>query len=129
MRVLLADDQAALRSAVRLLLEHESGITIVAEAPDASTLLADAPHLRPDLVLLDWELPGLDGFSSARSVLESLYTSCPRLQVIVLSGRPEAGRLALASGATTFVSKADPPERLLDALRRAKEQDENRRHG
>lgn len=129
MRVLLADDQAALRSAVRLLLEHEPGVTIVAEAPDASTLLADALHLRPDLVLLDWELPGLDGFSSARSVLESLYTSCPRLHVIVLSGRPEAERLALASGATTFVSKADPPERLLDALRRAKEQGENRRHG
>jgi len=120
MRVLVADDQSALRSAVRLLLEQEPGVNIVGEVADAQSLLAQAAGVRPDLVLLDWELPGLQGAQSARSVFNALFASCPNVHVIVLSGRPEAGRPALAAGASSFVSKADPPERLLAALRHAK---------
>lgn len=120
MRVLLADDQPTLRSAVRFLLEQESDVVIVAEATDVASLLACAGEYHPDLLLLDWELPGLHTTESARRVINSLYVSCPSLQVIVLSGRPEANRHALAAGASAFVSKADPPERLLAALRRVK---------
>jgi DNA-binding NarL/FixJ family response regulator len=120
MRVLLADDQPTLRSAVRLLLEQEPDVNIVQEVADTESLLALAAESHPDLVLLDWELPGLTGASAARSVLNALYASCPNLQVIVFSGRPEAGRNALAAGASIFVSKADPPEHLLAALRSAK---------
>ncbi len=118
MRVLLADDQPELRSAIRFLLEHEADISVVGEAADVVSLLAGAAQWHPDLVLLDWELPGLSNTGSARSVINSLYASCPSVHIIVLSGRPEAGRHALASGATSFVSKADPPERLLAALHR-----------
>lgn len=120
MRVLLADDQPTLRSAVRLLLEQEPGVNIVAEAADCDTLLARAADLHPDLVLLDWELPGLNGASVARAALNALYARCPNVRVIVFSGRPEAGRHALAAGASAFVSKAEPPEHLLAALRQAK---------
>ena len=120
MRVLLADDQPTLRSAVRLLLEQEPGVNIVAEVADSETLLARMADTHPDLVLLDWELPGLNGASTARAVLNALYTTCPNVQIIVFSGRPEASRHALAAGANTFVSKADPPEHLLAALRQAK---------
>lgn len=118
MRVLLADDQPTLRSAVRFLLEQESNVEIVAEATDANSLLARVTELHPDILLLDWELPGLNDARSVRHVINSLYANCPGLHIIVLSGRPEASRRALATGATDFVSKADPPERLLDALRR-----------
>ncbi len=120
MRVLLADDQPALRSAVRLLLEQEPDVNIVAEVADAQALLTQAAGMRPDLVLLDWELPGLQGPHSARTIFNELFASCPKIHVIVLSGRPEASRPALAAGASSFVSKADPPERLLAALRHAK---------
>ena len=120
MRVLLADDQPALRSAVRLLLEQEPGVTIVAEVADSDALLVHTAQVHPDLVLLDWELPGLGTVQVARAVLDALYASAPNLHVIVFSGRPEAGRHALAAGASTFVSKADPPEHLLAALRHAK---------
>lgn len=120
MRVLLADDQPALRSAVRLLLEQEPGVNIVAEVADTQTLLARTADLHPDLVLLDWELPGLNHAAAARAVLNALYASCPNLQVVVFSGRPEANRHAMAAGASAFVSKADPPERLLAALHQAK---------
>jgi CheY-like chemotaxis protein len=78
--------------------------------------------LQPDLILLDWELPGLSGATTARSVLNTLFACCPTLQVIVFSGRPEAGRHALAAGANQFVSKAAPPEQLLAALRQAGDQ-------
>ena len=120
MRVLLADDQPALRSAVRLLLEQEADVDIVAEAADAQALLMLVADIHPDLVLLDWELPGLNGTGTARMLLNALYASYPSVRVIVFSGRPEAGRYALAAGADLFVSKADPPEHLLAALRQAK---------
>ena len=76
--------------------------------------------VRPDLVLLDWELPGLQSGALAATVFSTLNACCPNVKIIVLSGRPEAGRPALAAGASSFVSKADPPERLLEALHHAK---------
>lgn len=117
-RVLLADDQPALRSAVRFLLEQEPDLLIVGEVADVAGLMERVSALQPDLLLLDWELPGLNTVRRARHVINSLYAECPGLQIVVLSGRPEAGLHALASGADAFVSKADPPERLLAALRR-----------
>lgn len=119
MRVLLADDQAKVRSALRLLLEHQPGVEILGEAVDTTGLLdwVKATHL--DLVLLDWELPGLP----AMTLLPLLQSHQPGLQVVALSGRPEAGQAALTAGADAFVSKGDPPEVLmaaLDACRRGK---------
>ena len=113
MRVLLADDQPKVRSALRLLLEQEPGMSVVGEAAEAEGLLAQVSAVHPDLVLLDWELPGLQ---VASPVLPTLRTLCPRLSVIALSGRPDARRAALAAGADAFVSKGDPPERLMAAV-------------
>jgi len=129
MRVLVADDQAAVRTALRWLLKEESGVSVVGEAVRAKDLLAQAEAIQPDLVLLDWELPGLlaVGLSTRSSLgtieearcilLDVLHTlhSCPR--VIALSGRPEVRQEALDAGVDDFVSKGDPPERLLAALR------------
>ena len=120
MRVLVADDQAGLRSAIRLLLEEDPDVEVIGEAAEARTLLAKAETMQPHLLLLDWELAGLKALGGGREVLEALHDRLPHLRVIVLSGQPEAGMLALAAGADDFVSKGDPPESLLDALRRAK---------
>ncbi len=59
MRILLADDQSEVRSALHLLLEQEAGLTIVEEVSEADELLAQVEMTCPDVVLLDWELPGL----------------------------------------------------------------------
>jgi DNA-binding NarL/FixJ family response regulator len=115
MRVLLADDQAKVRSALRLLLEQEQGVSVVGEAAEAGNLLVQVEATRPDLVLLDWELPGL----GTNDRLSPLRTLSPRLKVIALSGKPEARRAALNAGADAFVSKGDPPEQLLTALHTA----------
>ena len=112
MRVLLADDQSKVRSALRLLLEQEPELSVVGEAVEAEDLLAQVEATQPDLVLLDWELPGL----LSDDWLSALRTLCPRLKVIALSGRPEARQAALTAGADTFISKGDPPERLLAAV-------------
>ncbi len=112
MRVLLADDQAKVRSALRLLLEQEPGLSVVGEAVEAGDLLVQVKATCPDLLLLDWELPG----RPMTEVLSTLRRLCPHLTVIALSGRPEARRLALEAGVDAFISKGDPPERLLAAV-------------
>jgi DNA-binding NarL/FixJ family response regulator len=112
MRILLADDQATVRSALQLLLEENPELDVVGEATEAGELLAQAKMACPDLVLLDWELPGLQ----TADLLPALRQHLPRLVVIALSGRPEARRSALAAGVDAFVSKGDPPERLLATL-------------
>ena len=112
MQILLADEQTRVRLALQILLSQEPGVTVVGEAVEAADLLAQIRATRPDLVLLDWGLPGLATIGS----LSALHTACPNLSVIVLSGRPEARQMALAAGADEFISKIDPPEKLLAAI-------------
>lgn len=112
MRVLLADDQSKVRSALRLLLEQQPDLNILGEAVDAQSLLDWVSVVCPDVVLLDWELPGL----GTNSLLPTLRQLCPHLKVIALSGRLEARGAALSAGADAFVSKGEPPERLLAAV-------------
>ena len=111
-RILIADDQPKVRLALRLLTEQELEANVVGEAADAEDLLAQVEMGCPDLVLLDWGLPGM----AAEELLIALRQTCTELAVVVLSGQPEAEEEALAAGADAFASKADPPERLLAAI-------------
>lgn len=113
MRILLADDQRQVRSALRLLLEQETELNVVGEVSEAEEVLTEVEVTCPDVLLLDWELPNL----RFAEVLGNLRSLCPHLAVVALSGLPEARRVALAAGAHAFVSKGDPPECLLATLR------------
>jgi DNA-binding NarL/FixJ family response regulator len=113
MRILLADSQPKVRFALRVLLERQPGLAIVGEATDRNDLLNRVEMTLPDVVLLGWELPGLTAMDS----LSPLRQIRPNLLVIALSGRSEARLAALSAGADAFVSKGDPPERLLAAIR------------
>jgi DNA-binding NarL/FixJ family response regulator len=119
-RILLADDEARVRSALRLLLEQQPGVEILGEAIDSTGVIDWVKAACPDAILLDWELPGLP----ATALLPVLACHCPNLQVIALSGRPEARQCALDAGVHAFVSKGDPPEHLLDAIRRCRRPEE-----
>jgi DNA-binding NarL/FixJ family response regulator len=112
MRIIVADDQPEVRSALRLMLEEKPGNNIIAEASTSYELLWQVSAVNPDLLLLDWELPGTQP-KELLSILLGLY---PRLLVIALSSRPQAKQVALEAGAHNFVSKSDPPENLLSAL-------------
>ncbi len=112
MRVLLAEGRSDVRSALRLLLEQESNVTIDSEVTKVDDLLKQLKKRCADLVLLDWELPGL----KPENLLSSIREGCPELKVIAISGRPESRKNALGAGADMFVSKTDAPERLLEAI-------------
>ena len=116
MRILLADDRFSVRLALRTLLERQAGVQVVGEAASSAALLSQIQAACPDLVLLDWNLSEV----AAGELLPALRELCPGLPVIALSGQPEVRRAALSAGANAFVSKADPPERLLAALRSAR---------
>jgi DNA-binding NarL/FixJ family response regulator len=112
MRVLLADDQPRVRFALRVLLGRQSDIEVVGEVTNADDLIGQVQAASPDLILLNWELPGLAEVGK----LATLRKTCPGVAIIALSGRPEAREAALAANADAFVSKVDPPERLLAAI-------------
>jgi two-component system response regulator DesR len=114
MRVLVADSDPRVCKALNMLLKFEPELAIVGESTDAESLLTQAQELKPDLVLLDWELPG----SSITAVLQSLRQSETPCQIIILSRRPESEQAALTVGADAFVSKTDPADSLLQTLHR-----------
>ncbi|MCC6801954.1 MAG: response regulator transcription factor [Anaerolineae bacterium] len=113
MFVILADDQYDVRCALRLILEQEADLELASEAANSTELLAQLGDTCPDLLLLDWELPGL----GVAELLAAARRQCPDVKIIALSGRPEACEQAMQAGVPGFVSKGDPPERLLEALR------------
>lgn len=117
MRVLLADDQPQVRSALRLLLEQESKIHIIDEVTNARDLLLQTQRICPDLILLDWELPGLSDIN----ILSILQECRPYLSIIALSVDLEAHELAITAGVDAFVSKGEPPEKLLAVVRTLKD--------
>jgi DNA-binding NarL/FixJ family response regulator len=112
MRILLAESRPRVRFALRALLGDQPGLQIVGEAAYGQDLLAQIEAACPDLVLLSWGLPGLAG----AELLPALWKVCEEVYVIVLSGRPEARQAILDAGANAFISKVEPPERLLAAI-------------
>ena len=112
MRILLADDQPNVRSALRLLFEQELGLCEVGEAANAGDLLSQVEMSCPDLVFLDWELPGRKGLD----LVLAMKMMRPELFVIVLSSRPEARHEALRAGADDFLSKAGSPQEVLATI-------------
>ncbi len=112
MRVLLADDEPKVRSALRLILEQLQEVEAIEEVTDAASLASQLKESPPDLLLVDLELPGL----RSCALLSDLRRYAP-LKVIVLSGRCQPPQMALVSGADAFISKCEPPDRLFAALR------------
>lgn len=112
MRVLIADDQPSVRSALRLLVEQLPEATVVGDAADGAWLQVLLRTAQPDLLLLDWGLPKL----AATSSLDTLRAACPKMAIIVLSGDLDARSHALAAGADAFVSKSDPPQQVVAVL-------------
>ncbi len=112
MRVLIAEHLSKVRFALRVTLERQPGLASVSEVANADELLSQAENMQPDLLLLDWELADVD----AEATLRRLRKVCPHLCIIALSAKDEMREAALKAGADAFVSKADPPERLLAAI-------------
>jgi two-component system response regulator DesR len=115
-RILLADDQALVRGALAALLALEPDLEVVAEVGRGDDVVAEAARTRPDVALMDVEMPGLDGIS-ATSALRAALPSC-RVLMVTTFGRPGYLRRAMAAGASGFVVKDTPARQLADAVRR-----------
>jgi two-component system, NarL family, response regulator DesR len=115
-RLLLADDQALVRGALATLLGLEPDLLVVAEVGRGDEVVAAARRSRPDVALLDVEMPGLDGIAAA-AALRAALPACKVLMVTTF-GRPGYLRRAMAAGATGFVVKDTPARQLADAVRR-----------
>ena len=115
-RLLLADDQALVRGALAALLNLESDLEVVAEVGAGDEVLAAALKHRPDVCLLDVEMPGMDGIAAAALLRDRL----PGIRVLMVTtfGRPGYLRRALQAGAAGFVVKDTPAAKLADAVRR-----------
>ncbi|MEU0150400.1 response regulator transcription factor [Micromonospora fulviviridis] len=115
-RLLLADDQALVRGALAALLSMEPDLTVVAEVGRGDEVVPAALRTRPDVALLDVEMPGLDGVAAA-AALRAALPGC-RVLVVTTFGRPGYLRRAMEAGANGFVVKDTPARQLADAVRR-----------
>jgi two-component system, NarL family, response regulator DesR len=116
-RTLLAEDQAMVRGALAALLAFEPDLEVVAQVSSGDEVLPAALESRPDVALLDIEMPGIDGIEAAAR----LHGELPMCKVLILTtfGRPAYLRRAMEAGVAGFLVKDAPAERLANAIRRA----------
>jgi len=115
-RVLLAEDQGMMRGALVLLLNLEPDIEVVAEVSSGTEVVPAALAHRPDVALLDIELPGRSGLDNA-ALLRTALPSC-RVLIVTAFGRPGYLRRAMEAGASGFLVKDGPVTELAAAIRR-----------
>jgi two-component system, NarL family, response regulator DesR len=115
-RVLIAEDQAMIRGALAALLSDEPDIEVVAQVERGDQVLVAAIEAKPDVALLDIEMPGGDGIAAAADLRRHL-PSC-RTLILTVFGRPGYMRRAVESGVQGFLLKDAPPDELAVAVRR-----------
>ncbi len=114
-RVLIADDQAMVRAGFRLILKPHSDIEVVGEAADGRDAVETTLRLRPDVVLMDIRMPGIDGLEATRRILA--HGGDTRVLVLTTFDLDAYVYEALRAGASGFLLKDAPPERLAEAVR------------
>jgi two-component system response regulator DesR len=114
-RVLLADDEAMIRSALAALLRLEPDIDVIAECSDGEQAVAAAEKLHPDVCLLDLEMPGLDGVEVAERLRRTVTARCI---VVTRHARPGVLRRALAAGVAGFLPKSRDAREVAEVIRR-----------
>jgi DNA-binding NarL/FixJ family response regulator len=115
-RVLLADDQAMVRTGFRMILDSDPDMTVVGEAESGEQAVASARRLQPDLVLMDIQMPNGDGLEATRRITAD-HAVRSRVVILTTFERDEYVFDALQAGASGFLLKNAPPEELIRAVR------------
>ena len=115
-RVLLVDDEALVRGGFRMILETQDDIEVAGEASDGAEALEQARRLRPDVVLMDIRMPGMDGLEATRRLLAA-GAEAPRVLILTTFDLDEYVYEAMRSGASGFLLKSVRPRQLPDAVR------------
>ncbi|WP_210571294.1 response regulator transcription factor [Streptomyces sp. GESEQ-4] len=114
-RVVIVDDEQLVRMALRLVIDGEPDLTVVAEAADGDAAITVVAEQRPDVVLMDVRMPGRDGLSTTRELLTRPVP--PRVLMLTTFDSDDLVLGALRAGALGFVLKDTPPPQILDAVR------------
>ncbi len=117
--VLIADDQALVRYGLRLIVDTQPDLTVVGEAADGAEAVDFASKLRPDLVLMDIRMPNVDGLEATRRIMGDAELAATRVLVLTTFDLDAYVYEALRAGASGFLLKDTPPERLVDGIRTA----------
>jgi NarL family two-component system response regulator LiaR len=114
-RVLVADDHAIVRKGICALLATEEGIEVVGEAADGQRAIEQVAHLRPDVVLMDLVMPGVDGLAATRRI----SSDWPETRILVLTSFAGVDKImpAIKAGALGYLLKDSDPEVLVDSIR------------
>jgi two-component system response regulator DesR len=116
-RLLLADDEELLRGALSALLDLEDDLKVVAQAATTTDAVRLAGQHRPDVAVLDLEMPPTDGLHAAGQILAGADGTPPRVIIVTRHARPAVLRRALAAGVSGFVPKSTPAARLAQIVR------------
>jgi DNA-binding NarL/FixJ family response regulator len=115
-RVLIADDEALVRAGFSVLVNSAPGLSVIGEASDGLQAVRQARALRPDVVLMDIRMPVMTGLEATKVILEANQDQSPRILVVTTFDEDEHVFEALRAGASGFVLKDTPPEKLLEAI-------------
>jgi DNA-binding NarL/FixJ family response regulator len=115
-RVQIVDDQNLVRSGLRLLLEGQAGIDVVGEAGDGAAAVAEARRSRPDVILMDIQMPGVDGIEATSRLRADAPERAPRIIMLTTFDSDDHVVQALRAGASGFLLKDVDPEALVDAI-------------
>jgi DNA-binding NarL/FixJ family response regulator len=119
--VLVVDDQELVRAGLCTVLDRQEGIEVLGDAADGRAAIKEARRLRPDVVLMDVRMPGLDGIAATREITAA--DNPPHVLVVTTFDLDEYVYEALRAGASGFLLKDSPPARLADAIRTVAEGD------
>jgi DNA-binding NarL/FixJ family response regulator len=115
--VLLADDQALIRTAVGELVSHEEGLSVIGEAVDGREAVDKVRELKPDIVLMDIRMPVLDGIEATRKICADPGLGGTRVVILTTFEEDEYVLLALRAGASGFIGKGAEAHQLMEAIR------------
>jgi DNA-binding NarL/FixJ family response regulator len=116
-RVLIADDQAMVRAGFRMILEMQNDMEVVGEASDGVETIAAVKKLKPDIVLMDIQMPGMDGLEATRRIVELRDEVPTRVLILTTFERDDYIFEALRTGACGFLLKNATPEDLVAGIR------------
>jgi DNA-binding NarL/FixJ family response regulator len=116
-RVLLADDQVLLRSSLAMLIDREPDMEVIGEASDGAEAIALARRRRPDVILMDIRMPGIDGLQATEAILNAAESQSVRVVMLTTFELDDYVLRALRAGASGFLLKGVEPAELLDAIR------------
>jgi len=111
--IFLAEGENHVRQAIRISLDQQEGINVSGEARHAESLLAQVGQHPPDVILLDWHLPGMN----PQRLLSVLKEFCPGTKIIATVMQPKIGKLALTYGLNAYLLKGLPPDEFVKSLK------------